>query len=71
MIRNEELLAMLLVAIDATELLSDPRFAKMEIYGPIGKPWEMRYKRELAKKTQQIGFEFLRNMMFPLISSLR
>ena len=34
MIRNEELLAMLLVAIDATELLSDPRFATMEDLWP-------------------------------------
>ena len=34
MIRNEELLAMLLVAIDATELLSDPRFETMEDLWP-------------------------------------
>ena len=34
MIRNEELLAMLLVAIDAAELLSDPRFATMEDLWP-------------------------------------
>ena len=71
MIRNEELLAMLLVAIDATELLSDPRFATMEDLWPNREALGMRYKRELAKKTQQTGFEFLRNMMFPLISSLR
>ena len=28
-------------------------------------------QEKLAKKTQKTGFEFLRNMMFPLISSLR
>lgn len=67
MIRTEEMLTQLLVAIDAVELLSDPRFGDLEtMFGPAREPFGNEIQQIVRTKTAAAWLEVLQQHGLPV-----